>query len=142
MLSLKLAANNIKKGFKSFAPFLMASITMFVMIFVTASIALSPSIHKLKGGEALSQIMGFALIVLSIFAVLILIYSYRFLQTQRSREFGLYDILGLVNENCWCSLFRIDFKLYHYFNCWNSLWDCIFKIFIFDFCKYDWWKLF
>ncbi|WP_461216196.1 ABC transporter permease [Lactococcus cremoris] len=94
MLSLKLAANNIKKGFKSFAPFLMASITMFVMIFVTASIALSPSIHKLKGGEALSQIMGFALIVLSIFAVLILIYSYRFLQTQRSREFGLYDILG------------------------------------------------
>ncbi|EQC84523.1 hypothetical protein LLT7_10310 [Lactococcus cremoris subsp. cremoris TIFN7] len=55
MLSLKLAANNIKKGFKSFAPFLMASITMFVMIFVTASIALSPSIHKLKGGEALSQ---------------------------------------------------------------------------------------
>ncbi|EQC54175.1 hypothetical protein LLT6_10880 [Lactococcus cremoris subsp. cremoris TIFN6] len=38
--------------------------------------------------------MGFALIVLSIFAVLILIYSYRFFQTQRSREFGLYDILG------------------------------------------------
>ncbi len=94
MLSLKLAANNIKKGFKSFAPFLMASVTMFVMIFVTASIALSPSINKLKGGSSLSQIMGFALIVLSIFAVLILIYSYRFLQTQRSKEFGLYDILG------------------------------------------------
>ena len=94
MLSLKLAANNIKKGFKSFAPFLMASVTMFVMIFVTASIALSPSISKLKGGSSLSQVMGFALIVLSIFAVLILVYSYRFLQTQRSKEFGLYDILG------------------------------------------------
>ncbi|MCT1183905.1 ABC transporter permease [Lactococcus lactis] len=94
MLSLKLAANNIKKGFKSFAPFLMASVTMFVMIFVTASIVLSPSIDKLKGGSSLSQIMSFALIVLSIFAVLILIYSYRFLQTQRSKEFGLYDILG------------------------------------------------
>ncbi len=94
MLSLKLAANNIKKGFKSFAPFLMASVTMFVMLFVTASIALSPSIHKLRGGSSLSQIMSFALIVLSIFAVLILIYSYRFLQTQRSKEFGLYDILG------------------------------------------------
>ncbi|WP_394530095.1 ABC transporter permease [Lactococcus lactis subsp. lactis] len=94
MLSLKLAANNIKKGFKSFAPFLMASVTMFVMLFVTASIALSPSIHKLRGGSSLSQIMSFALIVLSIFAILILIYSYRFLQTQRSKEFGLYDILG------------------------------------------------
>jgi len=94
MLSLKLAANNIKKGFKSFAPFLKASVTIFVMIFVTASIALSPSISKLKGGSSLSQVMGFALIVLSIFAVLILVYSYRFLQTQRSKEFGLYDILG------------------------------------------------
>ena len=60
MLSLKLAANNIKKGFKSFAPFLMASVTMFVMLFVTASIALSPSIHKLRGGSSLSQIMSFA----------------------------------------------------------------------------------
>ena len=48
----------------------MASVTMFVMIFVTASIALSPSISKLKGGSSLSQVMGFALIVLSIFAVL------------------------------------------------------------------------
>ena len=94
MLRLTRAANNIKKGFTSFAPFLMASVTMFVMIFVTASIALSPSIDKLKGGSSLSQIMSFALIVLSIFAVLILIYSYRFLQTQRSKEFGLYDILG------------------------------------------------
>ena len=29
------------------------------------------------------------------FAGIILVYSYRFLQLQRSREFGLYDILGL-----------------------------------------------
>lgn len=94
MLSFKLATRNLKKGFKSFAPFLMACITMFVMIFVTASIALSPSIDKLRGGAALSEVMSFALVVLAIFSVLILIYSYRFLQLQRSREFGLYDILG------------------------------------------------
>ena len=94
MLSLKLATNNIKKGFKSFAPFLMASITMFVMIFVTASIMLSPSIKKLPGGDSVGKLMGLALVILSIFAALILVYSYRFLQLQRSREFGLYDILG------------------------------------------------
>ena len=94
MLSLKLATSNIRKGFKSFAPFLMACITMFVMIFVTASIGLSPSIDKLKGGSAVAELMGFALIILTIFSILILIYSYRFLQLQRSKEFGLYDILG------------------------------------------------
>lgn len=94
MLSLKLATSNIKKGFKSFAPFLLAAITMFVMIFVTVSIALSPSIDKLQGGAAVAEIMKFAMVILTIFSALILIYSYRFLQLQRSREFGLYDILG------------------------------------------------
>ena len=94
MLSIKLAINNLRKGYKSFAPFLMACITMFVMLFITASIALSPSIDKLRGGKDLADVMNFALVLLSVFSILILIYSYRFLQLQRSREYGLYDILG------------------------------------------------
>ena len=95
MLSLKLAVNNFRKGFKSFAPFLMASITMFVMLFVTAAIGFSPSIKSLRGAESVSLFMKFALVVLAVFTIVILIYSYRFLQLQRSKEFGLYDILGL-----------------------------------------------
>ncbi|MDG6143802.1 FtsX-like permease family protein [Lactococcus formosensis] len=94
MLSLKIATNNMKRGIKSFAPFLMASITMFVLVFVTASIGFSPSIGKLRGGEAVSMLMKFALVILAVFSLMILIYSYRFLQLQRSKEFGLYDILG------------------------------------------------
>lgn len=94
MLSLKLAYKNISKGLKSFAPFLLASITMFVLIFVTASIANSPSIEKMRGGAAVGQLMSFGMIILAIFGTVILIYSYRFLQLQRSKEFGLYDILG------------------------------------------------
>lgn len=94
MLSLKLATSNLRKGFKQFAPFLMACVTMFVLMFVTSSIGLSKSIDKLPGGSAVSQLMTFALVVLAIFGTFILIYSYRFLQLQRSKEFGLYDILG------------------------------------------------
>lgn len=94
MLSLKIAMNNIKKGFKSFAPFLMASVTMFVLVFITASIGFSPSIDYLRGGASVAMFMKFAFVVLSIFSLIIIIYSYRFLQLQRSKEFGLYDILG------------------------------------------------
>ncbi|MFC4652020.1 FtsX-like permease family protein [Lactococcus nasutitermitis] len=94
MLSFKLAVRNLKKGAKSFFPFFLASVTMFVLTFVTASIGFSPSIHKLRGGDAVAQLMGFALVIMIIFSTLILVYSYRFLQLQRSREFGLYDILG------------------------------------------------
>ena len=46
MLSFKLAAQNLKKGLKSFAPFIVASVTMFVLLFVTAAIAQSPSLEK------------------------------------------------------------------------------------------------
>ena len=99
MLSLKIATNNMKRGIKSFAPFLMASITMFVLVFVTASIGFSPSIGKLRGGEAVSMLMKFALVILAVFSLMILIYSYRFLQLQRSKEFGLYDILGFRKSN-------------------------------------------
>lgn len=94
MLSLKLASRNFRKGFITFAPFLLACVTMFVLLFVTASIAFSASLKKLQGGSTLSELMLFALVILAIFGLLILIYSYRFLQLQRSREYGLYDILG------------------------------------------------
>ncbi|WP_285011709.1 ABC transporter permease [Lactococcus formosensis] len=95
MLSFKLAVQNLKKGLKSFAPFIVASVTMFVLLFVTAAIAQSPSLEKMKGGSAVGEMMSFAMWILAIFGGIILIYSYRFLQLQRSREFGLYDILGL-----------------------------------------------
>lgn len=95
MLSFKLAVQNLKKGLKSFAPFIVASVTMFVLLFVTAAIAQSPSLEKMKGGAAVGKMMSFAMWILAIFGGIILIYSYRFLQLQRSREFGLYDILGL-----------------------------------------------
>ncbi|MFD2254151.1 FtsX-like permease family protein [Lactococcus formosensis subsp. bovis] len=95
MLSFKLAVQNLKKGLKSFAPFIVASVTMFVLLFVTAAIAQSPSLEKMKGGAAVGEMMSFAMWILAIFGGIILIYSYRFLQLQRSREFGLYDILGL-----------------------------------------------
>lgn len=99
MLSLKLAARNIRKDMKSFGPFLIACLTMFVMLFVAASIAFSPSVAKLPfAGAVVGQLMILALVVLAIFGAMILIYSYRFLQLQRSREFGLYDILGFGKE--------------------------------------------
>ncbi|GAB2027079.1 FtsX-like permease family protein [Lactovum odontotermitis] len=94
MLTLKLALSNLRKGFRSFAPFLMSTITMFALIFVTASISLSKSLTKMPGSIAIISMMTFALFVLMIFGTIILIYSYRFLQNQRSKEFGLYDILG------------------------------------------------
>lgn len=95
MLSLKLAWGNLKKGLSNFAPFLMATIVMYTLLFIVISIGASPSLDKLVGGDSVALLMNFAVFILGIFGAIILIYSYRFLQVQRAREFGLYDILGL-----------------------------------------------
>lgn len=41
------------------------------------------------------MLLGLAIFVLIIFATIMEIYSYNFLLKQRSREFGLYNILGM-----------------------------------------------
>lgn len=95
MLSMKLAWNNIKKELNNFAPFLMTTTVMYTILFIVVALSSSPSLDKLASpGNTIMVFMAFALAILTIFAAIILVYSYRFLQLQRSREFGLYDILG------------------------------------------------
>lgn len=96
MFYLKLAINNIRKSFSNFAPFILASTVMFVMDLIIASILFSPSLAKMKhGANTTATLMTMGLFIISAFAVIILVYSYRFLIKQRTKEFGLYEILGL-----------------------------------------------
>lgn len=96
MFYTKLAWRNLRKSFSSFAPFILSSVVMFVINIILATIMLSPSIDQMeKGVRTTKALTGFGLIVIAIFTVIILVYSYRFLLKQRSTEFGLYQVLGL-----------------------------------------------
>lgn len=94
MFYLKLAQRNIRKSFKNFAPFLLATVMMFVLNFILASIAFSPELDKLDI-KSVAVVLIIGQIILIPFSIGIEIYAYRFLLKKRSREFGLYDILGL-----------------------------------------------
>lgn len=45
-----------------------------------------------------NSLLGLAIVVLIIFSIVMEIYSYNFLLKQRSREFGLYNILGMTKK--------------------------------------------
>lgn len=94
MFYLKLAQRNIRKSFKNFAPFLLATVMMFVLNFILASIVFSPELDKLEVGSV-SIVLMIGQVILVPFSIGIEIYAYRFLLKKRSREFGLYDVLGL-----------------------------------------------
>ncbi|HEM4557072.1 TPA: FtsX-like permease family protein [Streptococcus suis] len=92
MFYLKLAGQNIRKSMGVFAPFILASLVLFTLICSMFLLMLSP-VMKTMGSGAVS--IGLGVVVLTIFSVIMEIYSFNFLMKQRAREFGLYNMLGM-----------------------------------------------
>ena len=92
MFYLKLAGQNIRKSMGVFAPFVLASLVLFTLICSMFLLMLSP-VMKSMGTGAVS--IGLGVVVLTIFSLIMEIYSFNFLMQQRTREFGLYNMLGM-----------------------------------------------
>lgn len=92
MFYLRLALQNIRKSLKVFIPFILASLVLYAIVCSVFLILLSPVIETMGTG-AFS--LGLGSIVLTIFSLIMEIYTFRFLMQQRAREFGLYHILGM-----------------------------------------------
>ncbi|HFI0107402.1 TPA: ABC transporter permease [Streptococcus suis] len=92
MFYLKLAQQNIRKSIGVFAPFVLASLVLFTLICSMFLLMLSP-VTETMGSGAVS--IGLGVIVLTIFSIIMEIYSFNFLMQQRAREFGLYNMLGM-----------------------------------------------
>ncbi|WP_174850624.1 ABC transporter permease [Streptococcus suis] len=92
MFYLKLAGQNIRKSMGVFAPFVLASLVLFTLICSMFLLMLSP-VMKTMGSGAIS--IGLGVVVLTIFSIIMEIYSFNFLMKQRAREFGLYNMLGM-----------------------------------------------
>lgn len=75
-----------------FAPFVLASLVLFTLICSMFLLMLSP-VMKSMGTGAVS--IGLGIVVLTIFSLIMEIYSFNFLMQQRTREFGLYNMLGM-----------------------------------------------
>ena len=86
MFYFKLARNNLKQSLKQFLPFILSCIVTYVLSNSTLLIQTSPVAEKISTGN---YALGLASIVLSIFALIMSIYSFNFLLKQRSRQFGL-----------------------------------------------------
>lgn len=75
-----------------FAPFVLSSLVLFTLICSMFLLMLSP-VMKSMGTGAVS--IGLGVVVLTIFSLIMEIYSFNFLMQQRTREFGLYNMLGM-----------------------------------------------
>lgn len=95
MFYLKLAWNNLKNSLSVSAPFLLASTVLYMLNCIVLIILMSPISENMRYGKML---LGLAIVILVLFALIMEVYSYRFLLNQRSREYGLYNMLGMTKK--------------------------------------------
>jgi putative ABC transport system permease protein len=97
--TLKLAMNNIKQNRKFYLPYVLASIGIIAMFYIIWYLATNSGLKNLTGAEYITAIMALGGIIIGIFAVIFLFYINSFLMKRRSREIGLYNILGMEKRH-------------------------------------------
>ena len=95
----KLAWQNIRKNRNTFVPFAITGIIMVAMYYMLHAIKMQSDDTLFMGARTMRVILGFGLTVVAILAVIVLFYTDKFLIKQRSKEFGLYSLLGMDKKH-------------------------------------------
>lgn len=95
----RLALTGIKKNKKLYIPYILTCICMVMMFYIITFLSSSDMMMNYPGGETMRGILGFGVYVIGFFAVIFLFYTNSFLVRRRKKEFGLYNILGMVKRN-------------------------------------------
>ncbi len=98
-LTSKLAVSNLIKNRRLYYPFSLAAICTITIHYIFMSLALNPSLKNVYGAGSVTPVLGLGVIIVSVAAAIILFYANSFVMKNRSREFGLYGILGLEKKH-------------------------------------------
>lgn len=90
-----LAVSNLKKNRTLYIPFSIASITMMVITYILLALSTNKTILQSSGGNTVVMALGFGVVIMLLVSTLTMIYANGFVMKNRSKEFGLYSILGL-----------------------------------------------
>lgn len=90
-----LAVSNLKKNRTLYIPFSIASITMMVITYILLALSTNKTILTSSGGGTVVMALSFGVVIMLLVSTLTMIYANGFVMKNRSKEFGLYSILGL-----------------------------------------------
>ena len=84
---------------RSYGPYLMATIMLVAINYIFLAIEANSSLKKLNTGAVTSAMLDLGFKFIFFVTLAFLIYVNRFLWQQRSREIGLYSMLGMTSHN-------------------------------------------
>ena len=98
-LCFRLALTNLKKNCRLYYPYAIMTIVSTAISYIFASLAFHPDLGQVKGANGVTQVLGFGMIVVMLAVAIMVLYANSFVMKQRSKEFGVYSILGLEKKH-------------------------------------------
>ena len=111
-LTNKLAVSNLIKNRSLYYPFALATIVATAILYSFVSLAYSPNLEASSGGSAARMTLQFGIWVVQIAVLILITYANSFVMKNRSRELGLYSILGMEKRHM---LLMTFFEMLYFF---------------------------
>lgn len=91
----QLAWSNLVKNRQIYYPFALATILSVGILYIFISLTLNPELKALRGGESVQMVLGLGVFIVTLAVGAIVGYANGFVMKNRTKEMGLYEILGL-----------------------------------------------
>ena len=105
-LTTKLACSNLIKNRRLYYPFAIAVILAVTIAYLFDSLTFNPHIHELRGGSSILFTLGLGLFVVNAAGAIIVLYANSFVMKNRSKELGIYSMLGLEKRHLISMIFK------------------------------------
>ena len=98
-LSSKLALSNLKQNRKLYYPFALAVILTTMILYSFIALATTPHLEASYGGRTARAVLGFGSFVVQLVVVILVAYANGYVMKNRSKELGLYSVLGMEKKH-------------------------------------------
>lgn len=98
-LTNKLAVSNLIKNRKLYYPFALTVLLAVTVTYLFYSLTFNPKIAEIRGGTTIQATLGFGMFVVTLASAIIVLYANSFVMKNRSKELGIYGMLGLEKRH-------------------------------------------
>ena len=106
LLTNRLALSNLIKNRKLYYPYALATILTITITYIFTSLTLNPHLDDLTGADSIKMVLGMGLVIVALSSGIIVLYANSFVMKNRSKELGLYSMLGLEKRHLFSMILK------------------------------------
>ena len=106
LLTNRLALSNLIKNRKLYYPYALATILAIAITYIFTSLTLNPHLDNLTGADSIKMVLGMGLVIVALSSGIIVLYANSFVMKNRSKELGLYSMLGLEKRHLFSMILK------------------------------------